>query len=69
MPMRMRGLLWASCSQLNSSIISIISSAASTDRSQRFSSGRGAPKMAIKPSPTIWFTTPPCPVIASNISV
>ncbi|MFO1193768.1 MAG: hypothetical protein U1F00_16615 [Rhodoferax sp.] len=49
--------------------ISCMSSAARTAASSGWSSGSGAPKMAISPSPIIWLTTPPCPLIASNISV
>ena len=36
---------------------------------QASASGSGAPKIDINPSPTIWLTTPPAPVMASNISV
>ena len=59
----------AARSALNSSISSIISSAARTAAPAWSASGSGAPKIAIRPSPIIWLTTPPWPLMASNISV
>ena len=69
MPMRSAALPAAVRSTLSSSIISIMSSAARTAAPAWSSSGSGAPKIAISPSPIIWLTTPPWPLIASNISV
>jgi hypothetical protein len=46
-----------------------MSSAARTAPASGSASGSGAPKIAISPSPIIWLTTPPWPLMASNISV
>jgi hypothetical protein len=69
MPMPICTLFRAACSSLNRRISSIIWHAASTAPRRWSSRGNGAPKIAISPSPTIWFTIPPSLPIASIISV
>ena len=68
MPIWICTLSRAACSSLNSRIRSTIWRAASTAACRWSSRGAGAPKIAIRPSPTIWLTIPPSPVIASIIS-
>jgi hypothetical protein len=54
---------------LKSSTNSIMSCAQRAAASAVSGSGSGAPNIAISPSPIIWLTTPPWPLMASNISV
>jgi hypothetical protein len=69
MPMRMAGFFAAACSWLKSSI-KLDHLARREDRAlRRLVQRQGRAEDRHQPSPTIWFTTPPWPVIASNISV
>ena len=67
MPTRMR--LGALCSGVAFGVKHLLHllSAARTAAVGASGSDWGAPKMAIRPSPTIWLTTPPWPLIALNI--